>query len=107
MNLAVFHPPQLGRRIQAGKLVSPRKDPPSWGRACASLHGKVCARTPDRSSGVAYYAQTATGSIGVPDNTVHFGEMLAIFFRRQGRHHHAGAGPTRLRRMPEHGERPW
>jgi hypothetical protein len=38
----VFHPPPLGGRIQAGKLVSPRKDPPSGGRACAGLHKKVC-----------------------------------------------------------------
>jgi hypothetical protein len=32
MDLAVvFHPPQPGRRIQADKLMSPRKDPPSKG----------------------------------------------------------------------------
>jgi hypothetical protein len=32
MNLTVvFHPPPLGGRIWAGKLVSPGKDPPSGG----------------------------------------------------------------------------
>jgi hypothetical protein len=43
MDLAVvFHPPPPGGRIQIGKLVSPKKDPPREGRACASLYGKVC-----------------------------------------------------------------
>jgi hypothetical protein len=83
MDLAVvFHPPQLGRHTQAGKLVSPEKDPPNKGRDCASLHGKVCARAPDRPLGAAYYVQTAGGSAGAPGGTVHFRELLAICFHR-------------------------
>jgi hypothetical protein len=68
--------------MQASKLVSPGKDPPSGGRACLDLHGKVCARSPDRPPGVAYYTQTASGSAGVPGGTMHFEEPLAIFVRR-------------------------
>jgi hypothetical protein len=82
----VFHPPQLGRRIQAGKLVSPEKDPPSGGRACVSLHRKVCARAPDHPPGATYYAQIVGGSTGAP-----------------GRHRHAGANPAWFHRMPAHG----
>jgi hypothetical protein len=79
--VVVFHPPQPGRRIQIWKLVSPEKGPPSGGRACASLHGKVCARALDRPPGAAYYAETVGGSAGAPGGTVHFRELLAIFFR--------------------------
>jgi hypothetical protein len=82
MDLAVvFHPPQPARCIQASKPVSPKKDPPSGGRACASLHGKVCAGAPYHPPRVAYYTQTAGGSAEAPDSTVHFGELLAIFVR--------------------------
>jgi hypothetical protein len=102
--VVVFHPPQPGGRIQADKLVSSRKDPPSGGRACASLHGKVCVRPSDRPPEVAYYAQTTGGSAGVPGGTVHFGKLLAMLFRR---HHHARASPARLCHMPKHGVRPW
>jgi hypothetical protein len=63
MDLAVvFHLPLPGGRIQAGKLVSPRKDPPSRGRACVGLLGKVCTGAPDRPPGATYYAQTADDS---------------------------------------------
>jgi hypothetical protein len=101
-----FHPPPPGGCIQAGKLVSPGKDPPSGGRACLSLHRKVCIGAPDHLLGTAYYVQTAGGSAGAPGSTMHFRELLAIFVHRQDRHHHAGAGPTRLRHMLEHGGRP-
>jgi hypothetical protein len=77
------------------------------GRACASLHEKVRVRAPDHPLGTAYYAQTTGGSTRAPGDTVHFGELIAIFFRRQGQHHHARASPTQLRRMPAHGGRPW
>jgi hypothetical protein len=80
----VFHPLPSGGHIQAGKLVSPRKDPPCGGRACASLHRKVCARALDRPPGAAYYAQTASGSTEAPGGTMHFGELITIFFHRQG-----------------------
>jgi hypothetical protein len=98
----VFHPPPSGGRIRDGKLVSPRKDPPSEGSTCADLLGKVCAGEPDRPSGATYYAQTAGDSTGAPGGTMHFGELLAILFHRPGQHNHAKAGPTRLRCMPEH-----
>jgi hypothetical protein len=103
----VFHPSQPGGRIQADKFVSPGKDPPIEVRAYASLHRKVCARVPDHPPGAAYYAQTAGGSVGAPGGTVHFRELLPIFFCREGRHHHAEAGPAQLRHMPADGRRPW
>jgi hypothetical protein len=77
------------------------------GRACVGLLGKVCVRAPDRPPGAAYYAQIAGDSAGASDGTVHFTELLAILFCRLGRHHHTGAGPMWLRRMPGHGGRPW
>jgi hypothetical protein len=85
MDLAVvFHPPLPGERVQDGKLESPRNDPPSGGgggeRACASLHRKVCARAPDRSPGGTYIIQTTGGSAETPGGTVHFRELIAIFF---------------------------
>jgi hypothetical protein len=58
----VFNLPPPGRRIQAGKLVLPRKDPPSRGRACAGFLGKACAGAPDRPPQAAYYAQIASDS---------------------------------------------
>jgi hypothetical protein len=100
--VVVFHPPLPGGRIEASKLVSPGKDPPSVGRACASLHKKVCARAPDHPPGAAYYTQITGGRAKAPGSTVHFEELIAIFFHRQGRHHHAGVGPARLCYMPEH-----
>jgi hypothetical protein len=103
----VFHPPPPGGHIQAGKLVAPRKDPPSGGRACTCLLEKVCAIALDRPPVTAYYAQTAGDSIGAPGGIVHFKELLAILFRQPGRYHHAKAGPVWLRRMPGHGGRPW
>jgi hypothetical protein len=98
----VFHPPPPGGRIQDGKLVSPRKDPPSGGSACAGLLGKVCAGEPDCSSGATYYAQTTGDSTGAPGGAMHFGELLAILFHRPGQHNRAEAGPVWLHRMPEH-----
>jgi hypothetical protein len=77
------------------------------GRACVGLLGKVCVRAPDRPPRAAYYAQIAGDSAGAPDGTVHFTELLAILFCRLGRHHHTGAGPMWLRRMPGHEGRPW
>jgi hypothetical protein len=77
------------------------------GRACASHHKKVCAGAPGHPPGATYYTQTAGGSTGVLGDTVHFRELIAIPFRRQGQHHHVGAGPTQLHRMPAHGGRPW
>jgi hypothetical protein len=103
----VFHPPPPGGLIQAGKLVSLRKDPPSGGRAYAGLLGKVCAEALDPPPGVAYYAQTIGDSAEAPDGTMHFRELLAILFHRPGRHHRAEASPVRLCRMPGHGGRPW
>jgi hypothetical protein len=106
MDLAVvFHPPPPGGHIQAGKLVSLSKDAPSGGggRACSSLHEKVCAIAPDRPPGAAYYAQTTGDSTEALGGTVHFRELIAIFFHRQGRHHHTRAGPARLHRMLAHG----
>jgi hypothetical protein len=101
--VVVFHPPQPGRRIQVDKLVSPGKDPPSGGRACASLHKKVCTRAPDHPPGAAYYAQTTCGWVVAPGSTMHFVELIALFFHQQGRHHQVGAGPAWLHRMPAHG----
>jgi hypothetical protein len=91
MDLAVvFHLPPPGGCIQAGKLVSPKKNPPSGRRARSSLHGKVCTRAPDHHSTEA------------PGGTVHFRELIAIFFHRQGRPHHAEANPMRFHRMTAH-----
>jgi hypothetical protein len=57
MDLAVvFHLPPPDVRIWADKLVLPKKDPPSGGRACVGLHRKVCVEAPDHPLGVAYYA---------------------------------------------------
>jgi hypothetical protein len=103
----VFHPPPPGERIQAGKLVLPRKDPPSGRRAYAGLLGKVCVGAPDCPPGAANYTQTIGDSARAPSGTVHFGELLAILFCRPGQHHRARAGPARIHRMPEHGGRPW
>jgi hypothetical protein len=105
--VVVLHLSLPGRLIQASKLVLPRKDPPSGGRACADLLSKLCAGAPDRPLGAAYYAQTTGNSTGAPGGTVHFEELLAILFRQPSRHHHTGAGPARLHRMPGHGGRPW
>jgi hypothetical protein len=103
MNLAVvFHPPLPGGRIQAGKLGSPEKDPPSRGRAFVCLLGKVCAREVDRPPGATYYAQTTGDSVGAPGTTMHFIELHDILFRQPGRHHRTRAGPAWLRRMVGH-----
>jgi hypothetical protein len=104
----VFHPPLPGGRIQANKLVSPGKDPPSggWGRACIGLLRKVCTRALDRPLGAAYSAKIAGDSTGAPDGTMHFGELLAIFFCRPGPHHRARADLAWLHRMPRHRGKP-
>jgi hypothetical protein len=47
----------------------------------------------DHPPRAAYYAQTAGDSTGAPGGTMHFGELLAILFHRQGRHHRTGAAP--------------
>jgi hypothetical protein len=78
--VVVFHPPPPGGRIQVDKLVLPRKDPPSEGRACAGLLSKVCTGAPDRLPRAAYYAQTTDDSAGAPGGTMHFRELLAILF---------------------------
>jgi hypothetical protein len=113
--VVVFYLPPPGRHIQAGKLVLPRKDPPSGGRACAGRQtcvtqkgpsqqgGELVQTLPNHPLGAAYYAQTASDSTRAPSGTVHFGELLAILIRQQGQHHHARVGPARLRHMPEHG----
>jgi hypothetical protein len=92
----------LGRQTCATQ-----KGPSQWGRACADLLGKVCAGAPNHPPGAAYYALTTRDSARMPSDTLHFRELLAILFHRQGRHHHVGAGPSQLHRMPEHGGRPW
>jgi hypothetical protein len=81
--------------VQAGKLVLPRKDPPSRG-------GELVQTLPNHPLGAAYYAQTASDSTGAPSGTVHFRELLAILFPRPGRHHHAVASSVWLHHMPEH-----
>jgi hypothetical protein len=57
-----------------------RKDPPSWGRACTSLHWKVCVGALDCPPGAAYYSQTTGGSAEAPGDFFHFRELIAIFF---------------------------
>jgi hypothetical protein len=97
-------PSSSARRTHPGRQTCVTQKGPSQrgGGACASLHGKVCIGAPDRPPGAAYHSQIAGGSARAPGRTVHFKELLAIFFCRQGRHHHPGAGPAWLRRMPEH-----
>jgi hypothetical protein len=113
--VVVFYLPPPGRHIQAGKLVLPRKDPPSGGRACAGRQtcvtqkgpsqqgGELVQTLPNHPLGAAYYAQTASDSTRAPSGTVHFGELLAILFPRPGRHHHVVASSVLLHHMPEHG----
>jgi hypothetical protein len=96
--VVVFHPPQPSGRIQACKLGSPKRALLARGEHVQAIMGKYASE---------HQIILESGSTRVPSGTVHFGELLAIFFHRQGRHHHTGAGPTRLHRMPEHGGRPW
>jgi hypothetical protein len=101
-------PSSSTRRTHPGRQTCvTQKGPSQWRGACACLLEKVCTGAPNRPPAAAYCAQTTGDSSGAPGGTMHFEELLAILFCRQGRHHHAGAGPARLRRMPEHGGRPW
>jgi hypothetical protein len=88
-------PSSVARQTHLGRQTCvTQKGPSQWGRACLTLHRIVCDGAANHPPGAACYAQTVDDSIEAPGDTVHFGELLAIFIHQQGRHHHTRVSPT-------------